>query len=869
MAKDEISARVTLEGGKEVTKELQGIGKEADKLDGTKIELPIEADTKKADRDIAGLMSKVERLGGDAGTILLTSNATEIAGEIADLIIDIDRLDASDPTVDVKATQINALQGDLDQIEAKIREVNSVPIEVDTRRATTGIDDIGKSAGSSKSALANMVGNSAQDLGALGGIAGSTGVAIGQMAEYMADAAFEGETLTAVAGNFAKVAGPILAIGAAVGVFQGVLSSLKSDEADAAQATKDLGSAFEKTHNWVLAATDVLNKQDWESYTNRVTNFGEAINETFVGKALSKLPVFGSHFKQVTTDIVAGLAKVGLAQDDVAKTTEGNTIVNKDFEQSLLDGLKTGKLTEREYKDIEDAVHSYQIEVKDAKTEQEKANLTAATFAETVRSITNQNDPLAQHADLWAQLERAITAGDNGAAANLANALGSLLGMDPSQVTATALGDLADKEKDATKAAEDLAKKQQDVSDALGNITTDWKAMADQISEKSFQDALDQFDALSQLDLSQVRQDTVASFDDVKEAIKTAAGEVEGWGKMDLTPDSFKELKGMPDAFAKITDAVSGMRASIQTELTAAFDTGGVQAFSDKFDFFAGQVRQQFTDLFRGMGLPEDQVQAQVQRILGDLSLLPNDKTIVIKLTGEQEAKNALDVFKTQIDAIEQANPRVDISAKIAEGDIAGAMTELNALRVSQGKDPIVLPSDVDTKGAAKATADARAMAQGYLNQHPGQFTISVDDQATVNEAMAARNAVQRMLNANHAYLPIAILPSSLNDAGGTVGAAGGIVAEKRPEIVNGRYLVTAPTAVPAGTRVTSGARTARILRTRGTRGLKGYDQGGVVAGGTTVINFNGVGAIGARYDVMRAVERANRDKRRLLGTRG
>ena len=107
-------------------------------------------------------------------------------------------------------------------------------------------------------------------------------------------------------------------------------------------------------------------------------------------------------------------------------------------------------------------------------------------------------------------------------------------------------------------------------------------------------------------------------------------------------------------------------------------------------------------------------------------------------------------------------------------------------------------------------------------------------------------------------------------DAGGTAGSGGGIAGERRPEIVNNRYLITQPTVVPPGTRVTSGARTARILRTRGTQGLRRYDAGGTVAAGpsTVNVNFNGVGAIGNRYDLMRVVRQATRDQQRLLGTR-
>ena len=94
----------------------------------------------------------------------------------------------------------------------------------------------------------------------------------------------------------------------------------------------------------------------------------------------------------------------------------------------------------------------------------------------------------------------------------------------------------------------------------------------------------------------------------------------------------------------------------------------------------------------------------------------------------------------------------------------------------------------------------------------------------------------------------------------------GGIAAERGPEIINRRYLATEPTWVPGGTHVTSRRQTERVLRTNGHRGLKRYDSGGTVPNNPT-ININAA-VIGNRFDVMRAVKRANMDAARLLGTR-
>jgi hypothetical protein len=84
--------------------------------------------------------------------------------------------------------------------------------------------------------------------------------------------------------------------------------------------------------------------------------------------------------------------------------------------------------------------------------------------------------------------------------------------------------------------------------------------------------------------------------------------------------------------------------------------------------------------------------------------------------------------------------------------------------------------------------------------------------------------------------------------------------------------LLTDETLVPPGTRVTSAKRTREILRgVRVNRQLPRYANGTGGSGmGTVVvqpITLN-AGVVGNRFDVMRAVARAQRDGARVLGTR-
>jgi hypothetical protein len=231
-------------------------------------------------------------------------------------------------------------------------------------------------------------------------------------------------------------------------------------------------------------------------------------------------------------------------------------------------------------------------------------------------------------------------------------------------------------------------------------------------------------------------QDTVKSFDDVKDALDDIEHKSKiDWSNFDITPDEYSELKGMPEKLAAVTDAVSGMRDSIQTELKAAFDTGGIDAYSKKADFFATEILDQFPAKFEAMGASEEEAQAQTQALLDDLGLLPAEKQIVIQLTREEEARNALEAFSGFIDKL-PSSVQIPINTAIAEGDIPKAMTLLNEQLIEHDYPPIVLPVDAEIS-AAQAKADE---AQAYADSLVGTEAIDADRwaaQVAANEAKA------------------------------------------------------------------------------------------------------------------------------------
>ena len=193
--------------------------------------------------------------------VKLTAEAdTDKVEEFADALEEVpEKTEAKLEVDDGQTAQvIGDVKEDLEKLTAEEHTVR-VSVDADAMRAAAGrakasIDDIGKSAGSSKSVLANMVGNATQDLGALSGVAGSAGVAIGQMGEYMADAAAQGEAFGSIAGNFLKVAGPVAAISLGVGLLTTVFGNMAKSAEEAKKRAEEFAKAVEQSGGNVDAA---------------------------------------------------------------------------------------------------------------------------------------------------------------------------------------------------------------------------------------------------------------------------------------------------------------------------------------------------------------------------------------------------------------------------------------------------------------------------------------------------------------------------------------------------------------------------------------------------------------------------------------
>jgi hypothetical protein len=617
MAREELSINVTAKD--DASKVLDGVSKKAESLEDVKVK--VSADTDAAERDIQGLLEKVDKLGaGQAANLMLTSNASQITQEMADLVIKLDTLDASDPQVDVTIANIGQLQGDLDSIAAKAKEINTTPINLDTTGATQSIKNIGDTADQSRSVLANMVGNSAQEIGALTGVAGPAGVALGQLGEYAADGNIK-------LGNLAAVAGPLVAVGVAL---QGITKHAKG----------------------------VAETEAWD--TGQIDDFTAAIREgEDAAKALAdRLEAAGKvefHLgDQAFEDVTKPLALAGLSVEQFSQlAVQGEDSWRKWGEGAKQAGVDAGYI-EGAYLILDSYSQQYT-------KSQDAANYALKFFGETADQTAAKLD----------------------AATKTQEARSEKIGEEVQRV------------KDLQAAYDEAA-----------------EAMKGMEPDEGFDRVIDQLNKASELDFAAMALNTVESFDSIKGALKEAEEAGTDWADVDFSPESLGDLRGIPDELKAVTESVIGMRGTIQTELAAAFDTGGVQGFVDKAGFFAQQITDQFLPIFEKMTGDAGLAQDKVNELLTELGLMPEQVQVQIELTRQEQAMAALETFRGVIEKLPLAK-QIAINTAIAEGDIQAALDLLNNELRAQGEKPIVLPIDADIAAAEEKIGYTVALADG------------------------------------------------------------------------------------------------------------------------------------------------------------
>jgi len=255
-----------------------------------------------ASKVIDKLAKKIDGMEADEARIVLTADTRKLQDQLDRARIKLGTLTGDEYSV--QARLVGTLEADVAEAKDMLDKLDgqTATVKIDTAGAKQGLDEVGKSADSSKSVLANMVGNATQDLGALGGVAGSAGVAIGQMGEYMADAAASGEGFKSILKNFAGVGLPIAGVSIALAGISKVMSSIAASKAFDTERAEAYAKAIESVGESSRAVLEVIKQ------TQGVT-----------GRAGG---LFGTRALDSTKDITKQLNDAKVSADDFAKAVE-------------------------------------------------------------------------------------------------------------------------------------------------------------------------------------------------------------------------------------------------------------------------------------------------------------------------------------------------------------------------------------------------------------------------------------------------------------------------------------------------------------------------------------------------------------------
>lgn len=299
---------------------------------------------------IAKLAKKIDGLESDEARIIVTADTKKLEAQLDRARLKLQMLDGDEATV--QSRLVGTLEEDLEQAKKLLDQLEgqTATVKIDSQGARQGIDDLGKSADSSKSVMANMIGNTTQDLGALGGVAGSTGVAIGQMGEYMADAAGSGEKFGSILKSFAGVAAPILAIGAGLKEFAqhaanvAKIKAFRANEVEAyAEALKEadttIGAIRQKLESGKGMVANFFGKD--EDLTGAFTALGLSIDNTstLIEGGVPKIDAWAASMAASGADadalaIITGVLKTNV--EDLDKAQQNKQASDKFFADGII-----------------------------------------------------------------------------------------------------------------------------------------------------------------------------------------------------------------------------------------------------------------------------------------------------------------------------------------------------------------------------------------------------------------------------------------------------------------------------------------------------------------------------------------------------
>lgn len=359
-----------------------------------------------AERDFADARDAADRLARALGDETVAE--IEAAGRSVDgYIQDLRRMGLS----------YDDVRADVDELADSIRKVETTRSSIDTLRAPlkdvdTDLQTVRDSADQSRSVLANMVGNSVQDLGALGGVAGTAGMAIGQMAEYAADGNLK------LAG-FAKVIGPMALIAAGVAGVSWVLGKLREDTEKATAAFEGMLEVNEAIRDGQFGDAASQLQEDWGGTIAELESYGFT-TEQVIGHLTGQKDITEElnatvmrHKQMLGDDLVMQMAYTKQVEQLAANVDLAKTAFRESGEQLDLTTQRTEAITEALIDldaDGSPAVDDNRAAIRQWHDEMRRASERTRDLDEAYQKLTGQLDDREAWLNLEDQVGRWMTA---------------------------------------------------------------------------------------------------------------------------------------------------------------------------------------------------------------------------------------------------------------------------------------------------------------------------------------------------------------------------------------------------------------------------------------------------------------------------
>lgn len=538
---------------------------------------------------------------------------------------------------------LDEIRQEADTLATALRQVDDVRLTglsegVDI--TNRGIDDMGTKGTQARSVLANLTGNAAQDLGELSGVVGSLGVGIGQLAEYAVDGNIKLKDLATLAGPIAALSGFLFAVqsaNSAMAEFNESQQAVRDEQASFADSLLSSGEQIEVVNELLRQNAELTTPPElpeWADLINDLPLIGRLVADT----------------EEQTAGLVETMAAAGITQEEWNAALNSGLEPWGNFIRQLESMHDAGQITDEQFALLTEQFHNYSNAALNA-------SVTTSAMEEVFRSsMSGINQALADFDDqagLTQELWNVVMADirDNGQidtqqAADAWNRLKVVLGnVSDQELTELAndrLPTLEESLKSGGSATDLLTDAWVRYQEALADTGQELADVASNLDIATLRagaiaTAFDELNARSQLDATQETvefNDGLRTLHETLHDLSDALSDAD-FANIDLVPDTWDEVRNMPDELVPVLDALSAFRTSVQSEFSQAFEAGGSVSARE----WAENTRAAVVEELALAGIESEE---QVNTILSALGLLPEQVDMLIRVSTEEQALQVL-----------------------------------------------------------------------------------------------------------------------------------------------------------------------------------------------------------------------------------